>query len=261
MKQIYLIPDRKKIEQALELRKQYDTGWEYNEFYLPEVLSDVKRQREIIDFYATVCNDFSNDTIHGAFLDVTPHSTDSLIREVSEQRIWESMAIAKEMGVRGVVFHTGRIYGFREAVYLDNWKRTNEALFRRVAERYPDIEIFMENMFDEAPDVLMDFGKSMADVENVGICLDYAHAFVFAEKTEEWLKLGAPYIRHVHINDNDGKNDLHLSVGDGVTDWNAFDAQMKEYHVKASVLIEVTGIEKQKKSLEYMRQNHIWPMK
>ena len=117
MKGIYLIPDRENMEESLELAKTYHANYEYNDFFLPFILDDKEKQREIIDFYAKVRSDFSKDTMHGAFLDVTIHSNDKRIREVSELRIRQSLDIAKEMGLRGAVFHTNRIAGFRESNY------------------------------------------------------------------------------------------------------------------------------------------------
>lgn len=259
MKKLYVIPDRQQLETSLTLRKEYQVQWEYNDFFLPDVLDDTGLQRQIIDTYAKVLDDFSQDTMHGAFLDVTLHSKDSLIRQASEKRVCQSMDIAKEMGLRGVVFHTNRIMNFREEHYLQNWQEANKAFFTRVAERYPDIDIYLENMFDESYDMLAGLAESMKSVPNFAVCFDYAHALLFGKNPGEWFRKLSPYIRHMHINDNDGSNDLHLAVGDGKTDWKAYEEVASALHVEASVLIEVKGLEKQRRSLEYMQANHIWP--
>jgi len=255
---IYLIPDREMLSESEELRKEYNASYEYNDFFLASVLDDRRLQEEMIEAYAKVKSDFSSDTIHGAFLDVTLHSSDPLIREVSEKRVIQSMEIAKRMGVRGVVFHTNRIYGLREPAYLTNWKSTNERFFRKLAEQYPKQEILIENMFDEAPDVLLELAESLSDVPNIGVCLDYAHAAVYGEKPETWLELLAPHIRHLHLNDNDLKEDLHLPAGTGRIDWACFEQMRKRYHVEASALVEVKGVARQREELEFMRRNGIY---
>lgn len=260
MKGLYLIPDKTNIEESLQLLKTYQGAYEYNDFFLPDILDDKKKQLEIIEYYAKVRSDFSKDTMHGAFLDVTVHSSDKRIREVSELRIRQSMDIAKEMGLRGVVFHTNRIYGFRDAVYLKNWRDTNKAFFAKICEAYPNQQIFMENMFDEAPDVLRGLAEEMTEYSNFGVCLDYAHGTISGTKAEVWMKELAPFVKHMHINDNDLKNDLHEAIGAGQTDWKKYNQEMELYQIDASVLVEVSGIEKQEKSLEYMRKNHIYPV-
>lgn len=84
--------------------------------------------------------------------------------------------------------------------------------------------------------------------------------FIWIMKGEEWIKTLAPYIRRIHINDNDLINDLHLTVGDGCLDWKEYDRLIRKYRVEASVLVELNGYEAQKKSLEYMKQHGIYPM-
>lgn len=261
MKQIYLIPEYGKMEQSLSLAKEYNCAFEYNDFYRPRVLDDPKEQEKIIQYYAKYRTDFSGDTLHGAFLDVTIHSSDPLIRQASELRVRQSMEIASRMGVRGVVFHTGRLAGFRVAHYLKQWTETNLDFFARLAEEYPKQQIFMENMFDEAPDVLAGLAGQMAErAAGFGICLDYAHAGLTGCAFEEWVQSLAPWIRHMHINDNDLQNDLHRPVGTGKIDWQQFQMLMENYRIDATVLVEVEGYEAQKQSLEYMRRNGIYPL-
>lgn len=259
MGQIYIIPDRQDIEQSISLIKEYDGAFEYNDFWLPEILDDRKKQEEIIEYYAKYRTDFSRDTMHGAFLDVTIHSEDRLIREVSRKRVYESMEIAKRMGLRGVVFHTGLLAGFRVDYYLEHWVEENTRFFTRLAAEYPEQEIFMENMFDEVPTELAGLGKAMAGVKNFGICLDYAHGAVTGCPAKTWVEELAPYIHHMHINDNDLKRDLHQPVGDGQIDWQEFDNLMRQNKVDATVLIEVKGCDGQKKSMEYLKKHHLFP--
>ena len=260
MSKLYLVPDRTDLERVCSLAEEYGCAFEYNEFYIPKIMDDPKMQEEIITGYGTYKKDFSMDTMHGAFLDVTIHSDDPLIRDASMQRVRQSMETAKRMGLRGAVFHTGRLAGFRAEGYLKNWCDRNVAFFTEIARHYPDQQIYMENMFDEAPDIMAGMAERMQGIGNFGICLDYAHAMLSGRSGEEWIRTLAPYIRHIHINDNDLVNDLHLAVGTGKLDWQEFDRLIRQYQINASVLVEVSGYQAQKESLEYMKQYGIYPM-
>lgn len=255
----YIIPNRTQIETSIRLAEEYGCAFEYNDFFMPEVLDDPKKQEEIIEFYAKYHSDFSNDTMHGAFFDVTIHSSDPLIRDASILRIHQSMEIAKRMGLRGVVFHTGRLAGFRSERYLRLWHDTNRKFFTELAETYPDQQVYMENMFDEAPDILAELAESMKDIENFGVCLDYAHAALTDFPLQGWIRTLAPYILHMHINDNNLKDDLHQPVGEGQIDWQMYDSLMKKHQIEATVLVEVSSCQGQEKSLSYMRQHGIYP--
>ena len=118
----------------------------------------------------------------------------------------------------------------------------------------------MENMFDEAPDILAGLAEKMRGVENFGVCLDYGHAMLSRCTGREWIETLSPYIRHIHINDNDLQNDLHLAVGAGKLDWQEFDSLIRQYRVEAPVLVEVNSYEAQKESLQYMKRCGIYPM-
>ena len=140
MSRLYLVPDRKDMKRMCALAAEYGCSFEYNEFYMPKVMDDPKSQEEIIADYQkykgeyigkeSVAKGFHGDTMHGAFLDVTIHSDDPMIRDASMLRVRQSMEIAKRMGLKGVVFHTGRLAGFRAEGYLRNWRDRNEAFFR-----------------------------------------------------------------------------------------------------------------------------------
>lgn len=266
MSKLYLVPDRKDMERMCALASEYGCAFEYNDFYIAKVMDDSRKQEEIAEDYKTSKNKwlgknlFSKDTLHGAFLDVTIHSDDPLIRDASMLRVRQSMEIAKRMGLKGVVFHTGRLAGFRAPNYLQNWCDRNAVFFTEIAQQYPAQQIYMENMFDEAPDILAGLAEKMRDVENFGVCLDYAHAMLTGRSGQEWMETLAPYIRHIHINDNDLQNDLHLAVGAGALDWQEFDNLIRLNRIEAPVLVEVSGYEAQKESLQYMKRHGIYPM-
>ena len=260
MSKLYLVPDRADMERMCSLAAVYGCAFEYNDFYIAEVMDDLARQEEAIADYGKYRDDFSGDTMHGAFLDVTIHSDDPLIRDASMLRVRQSMEIAKRMGLKGIVFHTGRLAGFRASNYLKNWCDRNVSFFTEIALQYPGQQIYMENMFDEAPDIMAGLAEKMKDIGNFGICLDYAHAMLSRCSGREWIETLAPYIRHMHINDNDLENDLHLAVGAGRLDWQEFDGLIRQYQVEAPVLVEVNGYKAQKESLEYMKQHGIYPL-
>lgn len=260
MKNIYLIPDRNCIEESMKLAEQYDAYFEYNDFYSPAVLEDEAKIEELIAFYEGLARDRSKDTLHGAFLDVTIHSSDPVIRKASEHRVRQCMEIAERLGIRGVIFHTNTIPNFRVDSYLENWLECNEKFWRQILAEFPNLSVFMENMFDEEPDMLAQIAEKMQDEERFGVCFDYAHAQVFGYDIDDWMEQLGRFVKHMHINDNNLVEDLHQSVGCGQIDWTLFNEKMRDVQMDATVLIEVKNIDLQKTSLEYMQKNKIYPL-
>lgn len=259
MKSIYLIPDINRIEESIALAETYGAYFEYNDFFSPEVLDNEAEIEKRVAFYMGLSRDRSHDTLHGAFLDVTIHSQDSLIRAVSEQRVRQCMDIAEKMGIRGVIFHTNTVPNFRVDYYQKNWVECNERFWRQILKEYPTVSVFIENMFDEEPKLLSELAQQMQDEERFGICFDYAHAQVFGHGIDEWIEKLGPYVKHMHINDNNLETDLHQSVGKGKIDWQIYDEKLREAQITSTVLIEVKDLKLQEESIIFMLENKIYP--
>ena len=101
MNDLYLIPDIHNLEKTVKLSKQYGAYFEYNDFFLPQVLDDKEEVEKRIKIYKTLDRDRSKDTLHGVFLDIIIHSMDEKIRSVSEERIRQVLCIAEELEIRG----------------------------------------------------------------------------------------------------------------------------------------------------------------
>lgn len=259
MNELYLIPDYDRIEDSLELSHRYGAHFEYNDFFNPSFLDDEGRLRKRIDFYKALDRDRTRDILHGSFLDVTVHSEDKRIRDVSAFRIRQSMDIAAELGIRGVVFHTNQIPNFKTPGYVRHWVDSNRDFWKLLLEEYPTLEVFIENMFDEEPDMLHRLAVEMREQERFGVCFDYAHACAFGGNIERWAELLLPFTKHIHINDNDLKVDMHQSIGKGSIDWVQFSDLLRKSRADSSVLIEVNGLRKQEESLQYMKEYGIYP--
>jgi sugar phosphate isomerase/epimerase len=248
------------IDESIELAKLYQANFEYNDFFMGDVLDNAEEVKRRIEFYKSLDRDRSKDTMHGVFLDITIHSSDSKIREISEMRIRQSLDIAMELGIRGVVFHTNFIANFRQEAYMNTWLKMNVEFWKRMLEEYPKLEIYIENMFDLYPDLLARLAEEMKEHQRFGVCLDYAHASISGYDVALWMKTLAPYIKHMHINDNDLAVDLHQEIGTGAIDWEQYNLLLKQYRINSSVLVEVSALESQKQSLKYMKEHKVYPL-
>ena len=190
--------------------------------------------------------------MHGVFFDIAMTSTDEIIRNRSRVLMNNSMEIAANLGVKGVVFHTGINPGLWNRSYLDGWLDTAATWLGKLAKEYSHIEIYIENTFDKEPGVLTSLIDLLSHRKNVKLCLDYGHALLTDTEDEEWVRQMAPYVGHVHLNDHDMKEDLHLAPGKGLVDFERFEDLMEEYEVDAQVLLELNGAQEQLEALKYM---------
>lgn len=254
MKQILIIPDRRDMAVSVDFAKNYGAGFEYNDFSSPDVLDDSEKLEQIILNYQKadlpeLC------TLHGAFYDVIPFSLDSKIREISDLRIRQSIETAKKIKAGSVIFHTNCNPFLNSESYIKVWLEANTAYWSKILEQNPKINIYLENMFDIVPDLLEQLSENLCQYHNYGVCLDYAHAFLSKTAPEEWARRLSRFIKHVHLNDNDGISDLHLAWGDGVINKEGFYQSYNKYMNGATILLETSGMENITKSFLRLKED------
>lgn len=254
--QIFIIPDLNDIEECCAFSEENNLGWEFNDFMLPNVLDDTEKIERIISQYSFHELPQVRNT-HGAFLDITVASSDSKIRAASDFRVNQSIELAERMGCGAVIFHTNFIANFTDKHYVDGWVEQNAEYWTAKTAECGNVNILIENMFDITPQLLSRLAKKMKGAQRFGVCFDYAHSVVFGrgkKSPDRFVRALYPYVKHIHLNDCDLKHDLHLAVGDGLIDWDVFAEQYLEYMNGVPILLEVRGMEKQKRSLDFLQE-------
>lgn len=248
MKQILMIPNLRELPDAARLAEAYSLGFEFNDFFAPAVLDDPQEQQRILSAYEQAKLPAVR-TLHGAFFDVIPFSPDRRIREIAVLRIEQSIEVAHRAGAQVVVFHTNYNPQLNTPSYLELWLRENTVFWSGILENHPEISIYLENMFDTSPELLAQLSETLSRYPNYGVCLDYAHAALSPTPPALWAERLGKYVKHIHLNDNDLKSDLHLAWGDGKIDRSGFYDCYARWLGGASVLIEVSGLERTRRSL------------
>ncbi len=249
----HIIPNLNELDKYLEVSKKYDFGFEYNEFFKPEILDDEKTLNHIISKYKSLKR--NNDTLHGVFFDIVLDSCDSKIRDISIQRVESSLRIANELNVKKVIFHTNYInFMAKSEFYRDNWVKKNVEVYLDLLAKFPDITIYVENMFDEDPYLLKRLLEE-ADHPRLKCCLDFAHASISKTPIEVWVTQLKPYIGHIHINDNDKIRDMHEEIGKGILDFGLIFKLINELDKDITVLIEINDLNKVLNSYKYIKEN------
>ena len=253
MKNLLVVSFEKTLEEHMELARDYGVALEINDFYEPDVLDNPERIKEICARYRQVGIP-EGSTMHGAFLDVILHSRDEAVSSNARRRMKQSMEIALDLGLRAVIFHTNYQQGIAGEEYVQSVIDKNAAYLEELLKAYPTVNIYLENMFEESPYVIAEISKRLAGYDNYGVCLDYGHMQVYGSDIMEWVEELAPYVKHLHINDNDLKQDLHLAIGAGLIDWNEFALLYNKYFTHCTTLVEIYDVKQQKVSLDYVEK-------
>lgn len=251
MAEFLIVSKVNRLKEYWNVAQQYGTAFEINDFFEPDILDDAKKTEEIIRIYKAMGIP-KHSTMHGAFYDVVIFSSDKRIRAISRMRMKQSMKIAHRLGVDGVIFHVNHNSCMVSQEY--NSVVINETVdyLKSLLTEYPQIRIFIENMFEREPYILAEISRKLEMYPNYGVCLDWAHANIYGDSLQQWVQELKGYIKHIHVNDNNLIEDSHLSVGSGKIDWEYFAECYKEYLQGCTILVETNEPDNQKESLEYL---------
>lgn len=155
-------------------------------------------------------------TFHAPFEEIFPGARDEEARRLACRRLLQAVALAPVFRPAGIVMHAGYfewLYDFDPGRWLEPARRT----FSEVAEaaERSGVDLFLENVFDEAPDHLLALREAVGS-KRISFCFDAGHATLFSRiPVQKWIEALGPSVREMHIHDNRGLRDDHLPAGEG----------------------------------------------
>ena len=107
--------------------------------------------------------------------------------------------------------------------------------------RHAGLTLLLENMlphlmFGHVSDLMFLLGAIRET--NVGTCLDTGHAFLSKDLRTVVHKLSG-HLRMLHVNDNHGERDEHLSPGEGAIDWISLVRQLRQWNFHGPLILEL----------------------
>jgi sugar phosphate isomerase/epimerase len=107
--------------------------------------------------------------------------------------------------------------------------------------RHLGLTLLLENMlphlmFGHVSDMMFLLGAIRET--NVGTCLDTGHAFLSRDLRTVVHKLSG-HLRMLHVNDNLGDRDAHLSPGEGAIDWTSLFRQLQQWNFHGPLILEL----------------------
>lgn len=170
-----------------------------------------------------------NAIVHGPFTEIIPSAIDHRAVEFGLERLEEAFEATRAMGLNRMVVHTGYI----PLMYHKSWHLEKSIEFwKRFMEGKPaDFQIYIENVFDDEPNMMADLIDGLDD-PRIRMCLDVGHAHVFTEcgyDVYQWIEILGKRIGHFHMHNNDGTADTHQSMEHGTLNMARVMETIKKY--------------------------------
>ena len=220
---------------AGEIARQEGLGVEIAEF-----CTAVNADEYFEDTHAAVLRQIAGiprRILHGPFNELFPCAIDPLARKLAAYRYAQALSLAQRYGARKVVLHGG----FIPHVYFPEWYVEQSVLFWRdfLQEVPPDFVLALENVMEPSPDTLVSIAAGVDD-PRLGLCLDVGHANTCVSRTPppDWIAPMAPYLRHVHLHNNRGQDDLHSPLDEGTVPMQEIIGAVLEQAPRATFTIE-----------------------
>ncbi len=250
---VLLSSSPKNIEDCVALAVKHGMGIEVMAFAYPDLLDG--DWRSVLARYKTLLEPIPLVTMHGPFMDMASGSPDQQINEVCKGRFRHAIRIAHDLGAKIVVLHANFIASIHTEEYRSGWQRRNITFWEQIADYacQLDVIVAVENMWEFDPDIIGDVLKTI-DHPNLRACLDVGHAHLYSQVPfSEWLTTLAPYLVHLHVNNNDGKMDVHGGLGGGVLDYASVLSAVRTLPVAPSITLEMDRVEDMEASLPFFK--------
>ncbi|MGN1362524.1 MAG: sugar phosphate isomerase/epimerase family protein [Methanobrevibacter sp.] len=193
-------------------------------------------------------------TIHSPIIDMNICSLNPSIRKASIGEIKHSLDLANSLDVNIVVVHPGHIpflgQGLEDKIDKLNidaiseiGKYADDLGVNAVIENMPLIPGFTYTNLEDITNLLYDLGMSM--------CLDIGHANTAGYTANEMY---SPLIKHIHVHDNFGDDDSHMSIGDGDVDFKTLLDTFEMNKYDGIYMVEVNKLDSIKRSVKKLKE-------
>lgn len=252
--QVLLSANDRNIEACVQLAQEYELGIEVMAFAFPNLL-DGDWRSAVEKYKKLLANVPGQLSLHGAFMDMAPGSPDERINQICRERYQDAIRIAAQLNIHRVVFHANFIGAIHNIEYRDGWQQRNLAFWSPLADyaKSYDVTIAIENMWEFDPDIIGDLLKKI-DHPNLRACVDVGHAHLFGEVPfDDWLTSLGAYIVHTHMNNNDGKVDIHMGFDQGMLNYYALLDKLRALPTPPSIVLEMDEVDFMRASLPFLK--------
>ncbi|ACK41374.1 MULTISPECIES: sugar phosphate isomerase/epimerase family protein [Dictyoglomus] len=192
-------------------------------------------------------------TMHLPYIDINLASFNDEIWEKSIESILKAIEYGEKAGIKRAVLHPGGVPLSHLVLIFLAQRRLRKALefILEKAEKY-DVEVCIENPYFEENDIFSNVDQFYKFIKGFGgklkVCFDFGHAHISKKGIDYSLNLLKPFITHVHIHDNHGEKDEHLSLGKGSIDFKKYLDFLRNFD--GTIILEINSLKDKREDLK-----------
>lgn len=195
-------------------------------------------------------------SLHAPFMDLSPGGFDPAVVEITRQRLKAAAGLAGLFRARHLIAHAyfdATRYPTKPERWLEVAARTWEEVLA-VTEASQAL-VLLENVYETHPEMIRRLLDKISH-PRLGCCFDvgHYHAWGRGARLLDWLEALGPYLKRLHLHDNDGSFDQHLGLGKGSFDFQALFAWLKAKGLRPALTLEHHADEDLEASVSYLAQ-------
>ncbi len=249
MKEIILC-DRGNYKEAANLCKKYNIGVNLDSFADLEICD---KSFEEVKYNLALYQNIKITCMHAPIDGLCMGNLDKEVREFTMKAFEYSYKVAKLIECPSINFHNGFDPNLHEK---DEWiKNSSEFLKEFLEDKDDSIVIYLENKLEFTPDVIIDLINRVGDSRLIA-CLDVGHANAHSNTDVlEWIKGLGNKLGLVHLHNNYGEKDEHLSLDNGSINFNGLCETLEKFAPDSTWAIEVNELQGAYKSIKWLIKN------
>lgn len=180
--------------------------------------------------------------MHAPFSDLNIASLNKVILNESKKQIKNSIDVAREINSEIVTVHFGR-YSPLGLSYPEKAMHQNLESIREIQEYAQRQQVNIS--FENAPNGFgamygpLNLIEKLINEEGIAITLDIGHANTWDESIQEFMVRLNDSIAHIHLHDNNGESDGHMSIGSGNLDFEKIAESLDVINYKKALCLEM----------------------
>lgn len=242
---------KKTIRESVLLAQELNTGIEISR--IPLYKTKGLTLQDTINILKSDLEGFNDRiTLHAMFSDVNVAGQDCLLREIAQQRCYESFKVGCALNADTILFHTGN-KGTKHYGSIESFKKNFVAFWKDFVKEFEKAGkiAVIENVFETEPQFCLDLFEKI-NSQNLKLALDAGHVNLYAHDTKvvDWIKAYGENLYHLHIHNNFRTNDDHSNLENGTLDYNEILTTIKNSGIKPSFVLEMFTEEDIRKSVK-----------
>lgn len=248
----------KDLRKSVQIAKDLGLGIELSR--IPNIISNKKPFEDVLAEMKDIFGDFKGTkSVHGLFFDLSIASIDDDIKALSIKRYLQSLEVAKTIGAKTVVYHTGCEATIKHKKFQQAYSEDSIKFWKNYIQAYENAGIMavQENVSENTYEPVSKIIKAV-NSPYLQASLDVGHVNVHSDNdVTKWIEGYGQHLKHMHLHNNYGDNDSHLSLLKGTLNFDKIFDIINKLNVNPIFVLEIFEEEDLYESVEYLKKKGV----